>query len=493
MARIAVGGWQHETNTFATIPADYAAFSRADEWPPLCSGEDLLSAVDGVHLPITGALEQIGGSNHEIVPLLWCSATPSAQVTEGAFERISAMLLDLVQSALPLDGVYLDLHGAMVAEHFEDGEGELLRRIRDLVGPAVPIAASLDLHANVTAAMVRYADILEVFRTYPHVDMGETGARAARQLLRMVESGQRPHKAYRQLDFLIALNWGCTLTEPCRSIYARLPESIGGGVWSASIASGFHLSDIHDVGPAVVAYAESEDLARETAGSLVRWIGMQEERFNEKIWTVGEGVAEALRLRRSGTGTIVLADTQDNSGGGGSGDTTGLLQEMIRAGADGAVFGVVADPESVSQAIEAGTGGRFEAMLGGRSGLPGQAPYRCQCRVLSLPDGCFTATGPMYHGAHMVLGPCALLETGGVRVLVSSQPVQVADQSIFRHFGIEPGDERILALKSSVHFRNDFTDLAESILIVAAPGAVIADPTRLDYQRKRPGVRLLSR
>jgi microcystin degradation protein MlrC len=190
---------------------------------------------------------------------------------------------------------------------------------------------------------------------------------------------------------------------------------------------------------------------------------------------------------------VVLADSQDNPGGGGSGDTTGLLQALITAGAAGAVFGVLADPESVRQAREAGVGGLFAAALGGKSGLPGQSPYECSCRVLSLPDGNFTATGPMYHGAHMVLGPCALLETSGIRVLVSSQPVQVADQSIFRHFAIEPADEDILALKSSVHFRNDFTDLASAILVIAAPGAVVADPAMLDYRRKRPGIRLLSR
>jgi microcystin degradation protein MlrC len=403
------------------------------------------------------------------------------------------MLLDRIRRAMPFDGLYLDLHGAMVAEHLEDGEGELLRRVRGLVGDALPITVSLDLHANVTPGMVRSADVLEIFRTYPHVDMGETGARAAAQLVRMIESGLKPCAAFRQVGFMLPLNWGCTLTEPCRGIYQRVPEVIGGDVWSASIASGFHLSDIHHVGPSVVTYADSGEVAERVADELLAWVERHEGRFNEKIWPAREGVTEALRLCDQGRGTVVLADTQDNPGGGGSGDTTGLLQELVNVGAAGAVFGVLADPLTVERARKAGVGGVFDAALGGRSGFPGQAPYECSCRVLSFASGSFTATGPMYHGAHMVLGPCALLETGGVRVLVSSHPVQVADQAIFRHFGIEPADEAILALKSSVHFRNDFTEPADVILVVAAPGAVVADPTTLDYQRKRPGVRLLSR
>ena len=258
MARIAVGGWQHETNTFATIQAGFAEFERADEWPPLSSGDDMLAQTDGVHLPIAGALAYLRERNHDIVPLLWCSATPSAHVTEDAYERIAAMMLEQITAALPLDGLYLDLHGAMVSEHFEDGEGELLRRIRELVGPSLPITVSLDLHANVTPEMVQHADVLDIFRTYPHIDMGETGARAAEALDGIIATGVKPCKAFRQTSFLIALNWGCTLTEPCRSIYQKVPELVQGEVRYAAFASGFHLSDIRHVGPAAVAYADSQ-------------------------------------------------------------------------------------------------------------------------------------------------------------------------------------------------------------------------------------------
>ena len=493
MARIAVGGWQHETNTFATIKAGFAEFERADEWPPLCCGEEMLRQIEGVHLPVTGALDSLREKDHEIVPLLWCSATPSAHVTRDAYERIAAMLLQRIADALPLDGLYLDLHGAMVSEHLEDGEGELLRRVREVVGPDLPISVSLDLHANITADMVRHADVLEVFRTYPHIDMGETGARAVVALDEILSSGIRPYKAYRQTGFLIALNWGCTLTEPCRSIYAKVPEVVTGDVRYAAFASGFHLSDIAEVGPAAVAYATSQEAAQDAVDRIVEFVESQEDRFNEKIWTAADGVAEAMRLRRAGAGTVVIADTQDNPGGGGSGDSTGLLRALVEGGAEGAVLGMLSDPEAVLSAKAAGVGAEISLALGGRSGLPGQTSLDCCCRVLGLADGNFTATGPMYHGAHMVLGPCALLETGGVRVAVSSKPVQAADQSMFRHLGIEPADAPILALKSSVHFRNDFTDLADAILVAAAPGAVFADPAMLTYHNKRESLRILNR
>ena len=491
MARIAIGGWQHETNTFATFKADYRAFERADEWPPLCIGQSMFPHVDGVHLPVTGAIEQLRGEGHDLVPLLWCSATPCSYVTQHAFETISDHFMRALEQAMPLDGIYLDLHGAMVCEHFEDGEGEFLRRVRELVGDAIPIVVSLDLHGNVTPSMVRHATVLDVFRTYPHIDMGETGARAARTLSQILRTGSKPYGAFRQVDFVIPLNSGCTLIEPCDTIYRELPAAIDSHVLSASFACGFHLSDIHDVGPSVMAYADSPEAANQAVEQLLHSVQSREEIFYEKIWVTDEGVARAISLVAGGAATVVIADTQDNPGGGGSGDTTGILQALIAQGAKEAVFGALSDPDTVAKAKGAGIGGSFAASLGGKSGLPGQQPYVCECKVLELNDGYFTATGPMYRGANMSVGDCALLEIAGVQVVLTSNPVQTADQSIFRHLGIEPASKKIVALKSSVHFRNDFTDLTSEILIVAAPGAVFADPSVLDYQRKRPDIRIL--
>lgn len=489
---IAIGGWQHETNTFATIRADYRAFAMADEWPGLHEGQEMLDAVRPVHLPITGAMQAIEDHGFGIRPLLWCAATPCSYVLEDAFERICARMLHLLELALPVDAVYLDLHGAMVCEHLEDGEGEFLSRVRKLVGDDLPVFVSLDLHANVTPRMVRYATLIDVYRTYPHVDMGETGYRVAELLCRHLRRPRRIYHAFEQLDFLIPLNTGCTLTEPCRSLYDALPEMTTVQVPALSFACGFHLSDIHDAGPSVIAYGYDQDRVADVARAFARLVTGHRSRFYEKIWTVAEGIAEARRLYTRYGRTVIIADTQDNPGGGGAGDTIGVLEEMVRQGLDNAAIGVINDATVAGMAHEAGAGARLDIEIGGRAGAPGQKTLFASARVLAVGEGRFTATGPMYRGARMEIGRTALLQIGGVKVLVGSLAVQTADQAHFRHIGVEPSEQDFVAVKSSVHFRNDYQDIASRILVVAAPGEVYADPSTLTYRNLRQGVDMIS-
>ncbi len=453
----------------------------------------MFDAVEGVHLPVTGAMETLDRHGHELVPLLWCAATPSAHVTEDAFERISELLLSDLERALPVDGVYLDLHGAMVCEHLQDGEGEFLQRLRALVGDDLPVVVSLDLHANLTEAMVRHASVLDIYRTYPHVDMGETGARAAGHLHRLLETGERWAAALRRTEFVIPLNWGCTLVEPARSLYARLPDLIDHPAIALSLACGFPLADIAEMGPGVVAYARDQDAADNAADALLGLVNENEAAFAGRIWDPGEAVIEAVERAGSASGPVVLADTQDNPGGGGTGDSTGLLRALVEGRATGAVLGLLIDAGAAAKAHAAGVGEELSLELGGKSGAADQAPYGGRYKVLALGDGRFTATGPMWLGSRMRLGPMALLEVRGVRVAVASKAMQAADQAMFRHLGVEPAEQSIMALKSSVHFRNDFQTIADSILVVAAPGPVYADPSRLDFRNLRPGLRLVPR
>lgn len=488
MARIAIGGWQHETNTFATVNADFEAFESADEWPCMSQGQAMIEAVEQVHLPIAGAISALNERRHQLVPLMWCSATPCAYVTEQAFEKICANMLALLRQALPVDGIYFDLHGAMVCEHLQDGEGEFLARVRKLVGQEVPIFVSLDLHANVTQSMVEHASVLDIYRTYPHIDMGETGYRVASLLSDHLENSRPLYKSFRQIDFLIPLNTGCTLIEPCKMIYRALPKLVSEKVSSLSFACGFHLSDIFDVGPAVVGYGDDQRAVDDAVQTLVDLIHDNEEKFYEKIWLVDQGIVEAKQAFERYGGTVVLADTQDNPGGGGGGDTTGVLQAMIEHNLVNAALGVINDAETVAIAHEVGIGGRFMAQLGGKTDSC-QQPLQCAVEVRNLSDGCFIATGPMYKGANMELGLCALLLISGIAVVVCSKAVQTADQAHFRHIGIEPGDMDYIALKSSVHFRNDFEKLASKIFVVAAPGVVYADPITLRYENIRQTIR----
>src|SRR5260370_20698685 len=237
MARIAVGGFQHETNTFAPQRATWADFERADAWPGFVRGSGLIDAVDGFNIPIAGAVKTLQELGHELVPLCWCSAPPSSYVERDAYERVVGAILDDLAAHAPIDGIYLDLHGAMVAEHHEDGEGELLRRIRALVGGSIPVVTSLDYHTNLTPEMVRHASAMVGYRTYPHIDMAATGGRAALLLDRLLRQRRPLHKAYRQIGFLIPLVWQCTEAEPAKGVFALIDQIEPGGLSGSPGAS----------------------------------------------------------------------------------------------------------------------------------------------------------------------------------------------------------------------------------------------------------------
>ena len=486
MAVIAVGGMQHETNVFGPYPATFEVFAARDEWPPLSRGERMLEEIDGMNLPVTGGIDRLRELGHEIVPLLWCSATPSAQVTEDAFERISAMMLETL-AVTPVDAVLLDLHGAMVCEHVADGDGELLRRIRACVGEAAPIAACLDLHANISEQMVAQASLLEAYRSYPHVDMAETGARAADLLDLLLRHGlaRFPACATRRTDFLIPPVFGCTLVDPAHAIYRRLRELIRGEVAGLSLACGFPLSDVAEAGPALVAYGFDGAAVERAADDLLAELERREPEFKGRLYPVEEAVSEAIRLSQGAAGPVILADSQDNPGGGGSGDTTEILRELVRRNAPQALLGVINDAAAARQAHRAGIGETIAIDLGGKSGMPGNLPFSAEFRVLALADGRFRASGPMLAGAEMDFGPMALLQVGDVRVAVGSRAIQTMDQSMFRHLGVEPAEQRIIVVKSSVHFRNDFQSLASAVLSVIAPGPVTVDLARVCFSDVR--------
>jgi microcystin degradation protein MlrC len=488
MARIAVGGFHHETNTFAPLKATYEEFARGGGWPGLQRGRAILTTFAGMNVPITGAMEALQAAGHELVPLVWAAATPSAHVTEDAYERVLGMMLDDFKAQLPVDGVCLDLHGAMVTEHLDDGEGELLGRVRALVGAKIPVVSSLDFHANMTPQMIETADVMLSYRTYPHVDMAATGKRAAALLTGLLETSARPQKHFVLLDFLIPLSWQCTTLEPGASIFRRLAQLEAETGIVLNFTPGFPAADFPYCGASVFGYGADARATVAAVEQLADEIRGYEKDFAGRIYTADEGVAEALQ--RSGSRPIVLADTQDNPGAGGSSDTVGLLEALLKVGADRASLAVMWDPAAAELAHRGGIGATLSLGLGGKSGAAGQQPLHGNYRIEALGDGNFVATGPMYGGAQMKLGPMALLRIGGVRVVVASRKVQAADQAIFRHLGVEPTEERILGLKSSVHFRADFAPIAEDILVVKAPGAMLADPADFPFTRLRPGVRL---
>lgn len=489
MAVIAIGGMQHETNTFAPTKADYDAFIQGGGWPTLSRGDEIARVVADANIPIQGAIEAFGRGGHRLVPLIWGAASPSAHVTRDAFERIVGELIERLHAAGPVDGVYLDLHGAMVAEHHDDGEGEILRRVREAVGPRVPVVASLDLHANVTAQMVAQSDGLSIYRTYPHVDMAATGARAAGLLMDMLRTGTRPAKRLRQFDYLTGIPSQSTFIEPARGLYALLGQIETRTGVALDFAPGFPMADFAECGMAVVGYGEDAARTQAAVDELGDAVAAAERDFVLELLTPDEAVRAAMARGEPGR-PIVLADTQDNPGAGGNGDTTGILAALLRHQAQDAVLGLLIDPASARRAHEAGQGATLDFELGEISGVPGHVPLRGRFTVERLGSGSFTCTGPMYRGFRKNLGPMALLRQGGVRVAVSTYKSQAADQEMFRHLGVEPASQRIVVLKSSVHFRAHFQPIAQAVWVVRSPGPALADPGDFPWTKLRKGLRL---
>ncbi|MBU6286046.1 MAG: M81 family peptidase [Betaproteobacteria bacterium] len=493
MARIAIGGMQHETNTFAPTKASYLAFEQGGGWPGIQRGDALFAALEGANIPAQGAIEAFRAQGHQLLPLTWAAASPSAHVTQDAFESIvgdiERGLRDAVDRAEGVDAVYLDLHGAMVTEDHEDGEGEILRRVRSIVGARVPVVASLDLHANVTKAMVEHADAMSIYRTYPHVDMAETGARAAFLAMQMLATGKRPIKRHHAFSYLTGIPSQCTFIEPGKSLYellGRLEQQHG---CYLSFAPGFPMADIHECGMSVIAYGFDAGKLDQAMNAMVDAVESAEKDFALELFTPQDAIQRAMQLGSPGR-PVIIADTQDNPGAGGNGDTTGMLEALLALKAQDACLGLLIDPLAAERAHEAGQGASLAFELGATSGLAGHQAVRRRFTVERLGDGRFTCTGPMFKGFRMQLGKMALLRHEGVRVAVASIKCQAADQAMFRHLGVEPIQQRLMVLKSSVHFRADFQPIAAAVIVARSPGPALADPAEFAWTKLRPGVRL---
>ena len=483
---ILIAGFQHETNTFAPSKATYESFERGEGFPMMARGADVLALRD-VNIPAGGFIRAAEAAGHTLIPVIWAGASPSAHVTRDAFERISGEIVEAARSQT-FDAVYLDLHGAMVAEHVDDGEGEVLARVREVVGAHVPIVASLDLHANVTERMLSAADALVAYRTYPHVDMAETGARSAALLERLMK-GDTLHRASRRLPFLIPINGMCTMLEPARGMYERVAEVECGEVLSASFAPGFPAADFPECGPVVWAYGSTSGTANTAVEILYDNMIDNELEWRVPFLSPDDAVSEAIRLSKDAPRPVVIADTQDNPGAGGDANTMGMLRALVRHGAKRAAIGLICDPEVAAAAHKAGLGARIDVALGGQSGVSGDPAFAGCFEVVFLSDGRCRYDGPMMNGMQADVGPVACLRIDDVLIAVSSGKAQMLDRNLYRIAGIQPEEMKILVNKSSVHFRADFEPIAEAVLVAKAPGPMTADPADLPWTRLAVGIR----
>lgn len=490
--RIAVGGMQHETNTFAPLRTDYEHFAAASAWPGLTQGDDIFSVMPGRNIPLSGFIDS---ANHwDLVPLLWTFAEPSGYVTDNAFNRVTGLLTQLLRKANQLDGVYLDLHGAMVTESHEDGEAEILRLVREVVGPDLPVVVSLDLHGNMSPEFFDRASAVTIYRTYPHLDMAQTGVRAQKLLAELITKKTHFYKAWRQLDYIIPITSQSTMLEPAKTLYTRLEEQTIDGVSSIDMALGFPPADIKHTGATVFAYGDSEQAVENAANTMINELKIAESKFSNPLIPANEAVKKAMLISSKATKPVVIADPQDNPGAGGMGDTTGILRALLDEGAQQAALSLLWDEKAAAQAHDAGVGANIQVSLGCKFAQYGDPAVKIGATVEAISNGVFKFTGPMYAGSEANFGPCACLlldhAVAQVRVIVGTVRSQNADQSMFRALGVEPLSQKILVLKSAVHFLNDYASIAEEVIFAEAKGANPCNLDALNYTRLREGVKI---
>ena len=480
----------HETNTFAVTPTRLADFDFAGAPAADAAPETIRRRFRGTRTVHGGYLAAADELGFELEPLLWAYATPSGVVERAAYEALAAVLLERIarrRREVDCSGVLLDLHGAMVSEHLEDVEGDLIERTRAALGAGVPLVVTIDLHANVTPRMAAHADAIVGFEEYPHVDVFERGMQAGRLVHAAAAGTVRPRLAYVQLPLLTMPPKQCTLIAPARALLRRAQAvAREPAVLDATIAYGFPFADIRDAGTSVLVTADgSAELAAAHAAELARAVWRRRRAFDVNLTPV----AEAIRLaREQATGLVVLADGSDNPGGGGPCDGTVVLRELLAAGVEGAVVAVIADPEAVAAAAAAGVGETVEVRLGGKTDRRHGDPVALRAVVRLLSDGRFVTRSRMGAGGVTEMGRTAVLQCGGVRVVVTERRVQPLDAELLRSVGIEPRAQRLVALKSAVHFRSTYQQIAERIFDLDTPGVHRPDFAAYRYRRLRPGL-----
>jgi len=492
-----VAGFHHETNTFAPSPADWAAFSSGAGYPGYARGDAMRAQMAPTSTALGGFIAEALEHGWALRPSVWAGAMPSNRVTTEAFERICAEIVDDLQRG-GFDAVFLDLHGAAVAEGADDAEGELLARIRAVVGPAMPVVASLDLHANVSARMLALATAMTAYRSYPHVDMRETGRRAARMLARRLVPAA-PERAVHaeRVPFLLPLNAQCTLMQPAASVIALIDQIEAQHDVELNFTMGFSAADFAECGPVLFGYGTDPLRVRSAVHQLHTEVAVT-RRADWKIELLAPlaAVEQAIALALQADAPVVIADTQDNPGAGGDANTTGLLHALLQARAGERLQGRVAlgllfDPDSARAAVAAGVGATLPLRLGRAvptwSGALTEPPVEASARVLAVSDGIVAMQGPMTAGATMRLGPSACVEVQGIKVLLASAKAQMLDLDLYRYLGVEPAQMKLLVNKSSVHFRAAFAPIASHILVAKAPGPMAADPGDLPWTKLPAG------
>src|SRR5215469_3800793 len=484
--RIALLGFSTECNRFAP-PATESDFSAR----AYAAGEALLAETRATHPRISqempafvAAMDRTGPWTP--VPLRLAQAQPNGPVVHEFFERLMAEWREGLLAAMPLDGVYVCSHGAGLTTEDDDPDGALLALVREIVGPDVPVAATLDLHANVSARMVDSVDVFIGYRTNPHLDMRERGAEAASAIREML-GGVKPQRALIRLPIVPPTVTLLTAAGPYAEMIALGQRRMSPEIMNVSAMGGFAFADAPDCGLSVVVTARRDKRAAEALAREIAELGWANRaRFYPRLTSLDDAVGKALAVGRDpALPALVFADVADNPGGGGRGNTVFLLRAFYEAGVDDALLGVFYDPDLAAEAHRLGQGARFEAQFNRSETTNFSEPYTAPAIVVALTDGHCVGRRGIYAGLRLELGPCAALQVGGVTVVVISHRVQCADPIFFEMMGLDIGRARSVVVKSRGHFRGGFDEFfgSEQIVEVDLPGLTSPILGRFEWTR----------
>lgn len=481
MFRIFVGSFAHETNTFWPRKTGIAEFKNRY----YISGQDVVNCFGNTLTPLGGFIDVLNKYEAEGIFSVAASAEPSGYVTKEAFEEVKATLLRDLAAAGKVDGVLLALHGAMVAEHEDDGEGNILEAVRELVGPDLPVIATLDLHANITARMVNNANAMIPHHEYPHVDGYDRSLDAAEMMIATLKGQLHPVMSFRHPPLLASLVE--TMTEAYRPIVEACSKAREiPGVLEATITHGFFPADIPPAGVAALVITDGDKALAERTAQELADVAWEHKDLFAKIptCTAEEAIQEAAQTK----GLVVFADICDNTGAGSSGDGTKLLRAMLDAKVTNAAYAMITDAEVVEECWRVGPGNFIDIQLGGKNAPEKLGdPISCKAYVKSIFDGRYTNKGPMQAGMEFDMKKSAVIEVNGISIIVSAIPKQPFDIEIFRSHGLTPSDFHILVVKSSVHYRASFGPHVSKMFAVECPGILVTNPQNLNYKNvQRP-------
>jgi microcystin degradation protein MlrC len=479
--RLVLAQMKHETNTFSPVPTPIGRFARARALPP--EGRAAYETCKGTGAALAAFIDLAERAGAEIDIPIAASAWPSGPVEEAAFEYIAERICAAVANGC--DAVLLDLHGAMVTERHDDGEGELLRRIRR-IAPQVPIGVALDMHANVTSAMVENATVIAGYQTYPHVDFRETGFRAGRPILALLAGEASPRMAWGRRSMLPHVMRQSSDDEPNRALQTRCRALEAGGALAASVFVGFPHADIADAGLSAVVVTDGDSAAQTACDALLDHAWAHREEFVYWIEPLARSIARAKAMTK---GPVVLLDHYDNTSSGGTMDTTAVLRAIIEAKLENvAAFGIC-DPQAVEQMVRAGVGARVTLQIGGKLDMPAIGrkgePLTVSGTVVRVTDGHFRNRGPVYAGVQMDMGPTVVLDTGKVEIVVTSKHQEPNDLECFFSVGIDPVAKRYLMLKSRIHWRAAFRPVIAAEIECAGEGVCTSDYDTLGFNNVR--------